>query len=113
MTGAPLALVVDYGTHADTTYRSVTMDGGFEVSGDVPGFPGMFCQVEPDFYEVVGCVGRNEEMRHALWARAWRRSARASMRRSPGCLRRVRSGPCCGQDVRQGRRVVHRAGPAR
>ncbi len=32
MTGAPLALVVDYATHAETMYRSVTKDGGYEVS---------------------------------------------------------------------------------
>ena len=35
--GKPLALLVNYGTHAETMFRSVTRDGGYEVSGDIPG----------------------------------------------------------------------------
>lgn len=35
--GAPLALVVNYATHAEVMFRSVTKDGGYEVSGDLPG----------------------------------------------------------------------------
>jgi hypothetical protein len=35
--GEPLALVVDYATHAEVMFRSVTKDGGYEVSGDIPG----------------------------------------------------------------------------
>lgn len=32
-----LALVVNYSTHAEVMFRSVTRDGGFEISGDLPG----------------------------------------------------------------------------
>ena len=35
--GQPLAMVVNYGTHAETMYRSVVKDGGYEVTGDIPG----------------------------------------------------------------------------
>jgi hypothetical protein len=35
--GAPLALLLNYATHAETMFRSVTKDGGYEVSGDIPG----------------------------------------------------------------------------
>jgi hypothetical protein len=33
----PLALLVNYATHAEVMYRSITRDGGYEVSGDLPG----------------------------------------------------------------------------
>jgi hypothetical protein len=32
-----LALVVNYSTHAEVMFRSVTRDGGYEISGDLPG----------------------------------------------------------------------------
>jgi hypothetical protein len=35
--GEPLALVSSFSTHAETMFRSVTRDGGYEVSGDIPG----------------------------------------------------------------------------
>lgn len=35
--GQALAMVVNYGTHAETMYRSIVKDGGYEVTGDVPG----------------------------------------------------------------------------
>jgi neutral ceramidase len=35
--GEPLALLVNYATHAETMFRSVDKDGGYEVSGDIPG----------------------------------------------------------------------------
>jgi hypothetical protein len=35
--GHPLALLVDYPTHAEVMFRSVTKDGGYEVTGDIPG----------------------------------------------------------------------------
>jgi hypothetical protein len=35
--GAPLALLVDYATHAEVMFRSVTRGDGYEVSGDLPG----------------------------------------------------------------------------
>jgi hypothetical protein len=33
----PLALLVNYATHAEVMFRSVTRDGGYEISGDYPG----------------------------------------------------------------------------
>ncbi|MBC2666003.1 neutral/alkaline non-lysosomal ceramidase N-terminal domain-containing protein [Novosphingobium flavum] len=35
--GKPLALLVNYPTHAEVMFRSVTKDGGLEVTGDIPG----------------------------------------------------------------------------
>lgn len=35
--GKPLALMLNYATHAEVMYRSVTKDGGYEVTGDLPG----------------------------------------------------------------------------
>ena len=35
--GAPIALIVNYASHAEVMFRSVTRDDGYEVSGDLPG----------------------------------------------------------------------------
>lgn len=35
--GKPLALLVDYATHAEVMFRSLTRPDGYEVSGDLPG----------------------------------------------------------------------------
>jgi hypothetical protein len=35
--GQPLALMLNYASHAEVMYRSVTKDGGYEVTGDLPG----------------------------------------------------------------------------
>ena len=35
--GSPMALLVDYASHAEVMFRSVTKDNGYEVSGDLPG----------------------------------------------------------------------------
>jgi hypothetical protein len=35
--GQPIALLVNYATHAQVMFRSVSKDGGYEVSGDIPG----------------------------------------------------------------------------
>jgi predicted pyridoxine 5'-phosphate oxidase superfamily flavin-nucleotide-binding protein len=35
--GKPIALLVNYATHAEVMFRSVTRDGGYEISGDLPG----------------------------------------------------------------------------
>ena len=35
--GEPVALVVNYATHSEVMFRSVTKDGGYEVTGDLPG----------------------------------------------------------------------------
>lgn len=36
-TGAPLALIVNYASHSEVMFRSVTKDGGYEVTGDISG----------------------------------------------------------------------------
>jgi hypothetical protein len=36
-TGRPIALLVDYSTHAEVMFRSVTKNDGYEVTGDMPG----------------------------------------------------------------------------
>ena len=36
-TGDPIAILVNYATHAEVMFRSVTKDSGYEVSGDIPG----------------------------------------------------------------------------
>lgn len=46
-TGEPLALAVGYGTHAETMFRSVTKDGGYEVSGDIPGAVSRMLETNP------------------------------------------------------------------
>lgn len=35
--GKNIALILNYSTHAEVMFRSVTKDGGYEVSGDLPG----------------------------------------------------------------------------
>jgi hypothetical protein len=35
--GKTLGLVLNYATHAEVMYRSITKEGGYEVSGDLPG----------------------------------------------------------------------------
>ena len=35
--GTPIAMLLDYATHAEVMFRSVTRDNGYEVSGDLPG----------------------------------------------------------------------------
>jgi neutral ceramidase len=35
--GKPLALLVNHPTHAEVVFKSITRDGGIEVSGDLPG----------------------------------------------------------------------------
>lgn len=37
LAGKPLAMMVNYATHGEVMYRSVTKGGGYEVSGDLPG----------------------------------------------------------------------------
>ena len=35
--GAPIALLLNYASHGEVLFRSATRDGGYEVSGDLPG----------------------------------------------------------------------------
>ncbi len=37
LNGEPIALLINYATHAEVMFRSVTKDNGYEVTGDIPG----------------------------------------------------------------------------
>jgi hypothetical protein len=37
LVGKPLALMLNYASHGEVMYRAVTKDGGYEVTGDLPG----------------------------------------------------------------------------
>lgn len=51
--GQPIALVVNYGTHAETMYRSAVKDGGYEVTGDIPGAVSKIMETNPAGAPVV------------------------------------------------------------
>jgi hypothetical protein len=51
--GQPIAMLVSYATHAETMYRSVTKDGGYEVSGDIPGAVSRMLEKNPAGVPVV------------------------------------------------------------
>lgn len=37
LAGKPVALLLNYSSHAEVMFRSITKDGGYEISGDLPG----------------------------------------------------------------------------
>jgi hypothetical protein len=45
--GQSLALIVDYPNHAEVMFRSVTKDGGYEVTGDLPGAVSQILESNP------------------------------------------------------------------
>ena len=51
--GQPIALVINYGMHAETMYRSVVKDGGYEVTGDIPGKVSDMMETNPTGAPVV------------------------------------------------------------
>jgi hypothetical protein len=51
--GKPLALMLNYASHAETMFRSVTKDGGYEVSGDIPGSVSRILEANPAGAPVV------------------------------------------------------------
>ncbi len=51
--GSPLALLVNYATHAEVMFRSATRDGGYEVSGDLPGAVSRLLEGQPEGAPVV------------------------------------------------------------
>ena len=51
--GTPIALLLDYATHAEVMFRSVTRDGGYEVSGDLPGAVAHILEGQPSGFPVV------------------------------------------------------------
>ena len=51
--GSPMALLVNYATHAEVMFRSATRDGGYEVSGDIPGAVSRLLESQPDGAPVV------------------------------------------------------------
>jgi hypothetical protein len=51
--GSPLALLVNYATHAEVMFRSVTRDGGYEVSGDFPGAVSRLLEAQSEAAPIV------------------------------------------------------------
>ena len=51
--GRPIALLVNYASHAEVMFRSITKDGGFEVSGDLPGAVSAILESQPAAAPVV------------------------------------------------------------
>ena len=51
--GAPLALLINYATHGEVMFRSVTKNGGYEVSGDIPGAVSRLLETQPGPAPVV------------------------------------------------------------
>lgn len=45
--GKPLGLLVNYASHAEVMFRSVTKDGGYEVTGDLPGAVSRLLEARP------------------------------------------------------------------
>jgi neutral ceramidase len=45
--GTALALLVNYAAHAEVMFRSATKDGGYEVSGDLPGAVSRLLEAQP------------------------------------------------------------------
>ena len=46
--GAPIAVMLNYATHGEVMFRSVTKDGGYEVSGDLPGAVSRILETQPN-----------------------------------------------------------------
>lgn len=51
--GKAIAMVLNYASHAETMFRSVTKDGGYEVSGDIPGAVSRIMEANPAGAPVV------------------------------------------------------------
>jgi neutral ceramidase len=51
--GDPIALLVNYATHAEVMFRSITKDNAFEVSGDLPGAVSAILESQPGAAPVV------------------------------------------------------------
>ncbi len=51
--GKPIALLLNYASHAEVMFRSVTKDGGYEVTGDLPGAVSMLLEGSADGAPVV------------------------------------------------------------
>jgi hypothetical protein len=51
--GEPIALLINYATHAEVMFRSVTRDNGYEVSGDLPGAVSQILETMPGAAPVV------------------------------------------------------------
>jgi neutral ceramidase len=51
--GVPIALLVNYASHAEVMFRSVTKNDGYEVSGDLPGAVSRLLEVLPQAAPIV------------------------------------------------------------
>jgi len=67
MDGRPLALLVNYATHAEVMFRSATKDGGYEVSGDLPGAVSRLLETQAGAAPVVLYSAAAEADQHTLF----------------------------------------------
>jgi hypothetical protein len=51
--GVPIAMLVNYASHAEVMFRSVTRNNGYEVSGDLPGATSRLLEATPGAAPVV------------------------------------------------------------
>lgn len=51
--GKPIAMLVDYASHAEVMFRSVTRDDGYEVTGDLPGAVSRMLEALPEGAPIV------------------------------------------------------------
>ncbi len=64
--GTPLALLVNYASHAEVMFRSATKDGGYEVSGDLPGAVARLLEAQPGAAPIVLYSPAAEGDQHTL-----------------------------------------------
>lgn len=53
LAGKPVAAMLTYASHAEVMFRSVSKDGGYEVTGDLPGATARLVEGQPDGAPVV------------------------------------------------------------
>jgi hypothetical protein len=53
LAGKPLGLMLNYASHAEVMFRSVTRNGGYEVTGDLPGAVSRLLETRPEGAPVV------------------------------------------------------------
>jgi hypothetical protein len=77
--GQPLALVVDYPNHAEVMFRAVTKDGGYEVTGDLPGAVSRMLEGNPAGAPVTlffaGAEGDQKPLFQAVQYAVWKMPA--------------------------------------
>ncbi|MFM2289512.1 MAG: hypothetical protein RL684_2655, partial [Pseudomonadota bacterium] len=65
--GRPIALLVNYASHAEVMFRSTTRDGGYEVTGDLPGAVSSLLEAQPGGAPVVLYTAGAEGDQHTIF----------------------------------------------